>query len=60
MLKHVKFGPVVQIGLIVIGTGAGALGGMLKAGTTEDTINKFIDVVNNTFQAANEINKMKK
>lgn len=60
MIKHVKFGPVVQIGMIVIGTGVGALGGMLKAGCAEANINKFIDVVNNTFMAANEISKIKK
>lgn len=55
MLKHVKFGPVVQIVVIMAGTGAGALGGMLKAGCLEGNINKLIDTVNNTFIAVNAV-----
>lgn len=50
MIEHLKFKPGTKLLLTITGAGVGTILGMLKANTVEDTVNRFIDMVNETAQ----------
>lgn len=45
-ISHIKFSPKTKVALIGIGAGLGAVVGMTKANSIEDTVNKLIDTAN--------------